>query len=238
MTEMKRRYFIAALCILSFLAAQTFQELAYSFWIPAANSAQDDLLSRLLTIDKIRALLLMGSIVFLIVPYTVIAMRYRKVAPVASVVGLLFVAAFIGFEISARSIEFFVISRHWAPQFHDAGSGAVRDTVLRHFAVWNEMVQGWYFPLMLSYMLSSCAFAFASLKENDGWAEVATIAFSLNVLRLLGRMLSTYAGQTWLSGLNDKLYFPAVFVINGLLLAWLFHLAKTGTEPQNLAGVE
>ena len=68
--------------------------------------------------------------------------------------------------------------------------------------------------------------------------RLATTAFTLNALRLLGRILSTFAGQTWPSGLDDKFYFPAVFVINALLVAWLFHLAKTYNEAQNLAGVE
>ncbi|HEX7159321.1 MAG TPA: hypothetical protein VF214_09920 [Edaphobacter sp.] len=236
MAEMRRRYFAAALCILAFLIAQTFQELAFLFWIPAANSVQDDLATRLLTIDKIRALLVMGSIGLLIIAYVVIALRYRRVAPIASLLGLIFGAAFVGFEVVARSIDFFVVGRHWAQQFHDAAPGPVSDAVLQRFSLWNEMVQGWYFPQMLSHMLCSSAFAFATLKETGSWARLATTAFTLNALRLLGRILSTFAGVTWLSGLNDKFYFPAVFVINSLLVGWLLHLAKTGMEPPNAPG--
>jgi hypothetical protein len=38
--------------------------------------------------------------------------------------------------------------------------------------------------------------------------------------------------------LERQVLLPAVFVINALLVAWLFHLAKTDNEAQNLAGVE
>jgi hypothetical protein len=218
-------YLLAALCVLVFILAQTFQELSFRFWIPASKTLQDDLLTHLLTADQVRALAVMGSILLLALPFTVVALRYREIAPIASTLGLIFAAAFIGFEISDRSIDFFVIGRHWAHQFQDA-AGPERETLLRRFALWNEIVEGWYFPLMLSYLLSSCLFAFAVFKDKDSWRGVATIAFSLNALRLLGRILSTFAGQTWLAGLNDSFYFPAVATINLLLFAWFLHLAR------------
>ena len=58
------------------------------------------------------------------------------------------------------------------------------------------------------------------------WYRLATLAFVLNALRLLGRLLSTFAGQAWLSGLNDRFYFPAVLVINAMLALWFVRLAK------------
>lgn len=33
-------------------------------------------------------------------------------------------------------------------------------------------------------------------------------------------------GQTWLASLNDSAYYPAVLVVNGLLLAWFILEAK------------
>ncbi len=61
MNRESRRYLLAGLCILLFLAAQTFQALAYWFWIPASHDPQDDLLVYLLRVDQIRALLVMGA---------------------------------------------------------------------------------------------------------------------------------------------------------------------------------
>src|SRR5262245_11992577 len=97
------------------------------------------------------------------------------------------------------------------------------------------MARGWYFPLMLSYLLSSCAFAMATWKTKgkNGWYLLAPIAFVLNAFRLTGRLLSNYAGQTWLNGLNERLYFPTVLTINTLLLIWFLLLAKrAGAEGE------
>ncbi len=58
------------------------------------------------------------------------------------------------------------------------------------------------------------------------WHRLAILAFVLNTLRLLGRLLNTFAGQAWLSGLNDRFYFPAVLVINAVLALWFVRLAK------------
>ncbi len=198
------------------VAAQTFQALAYWFCIPASQGPQDDLHIYLVPIDKVRAILIMGTIVVLLVPFVVIALRYFKVAPLASVLGVIFGAAFIGFELSHRSIDFFVIGAHLAPQFA-AASTPERDMLLQRFIVWNEMAHGWYFPLMLSYLLASCAFAVATWTDRlkGHWYYLAPIAYILNALRLLGRILSTFAGQRWLDSFNDQLYFPIVFVING-----------------------
>jgi hypothetical protein len=148
---------------------------------------------------------------------------------VVSILGLWFGAAFVGLEIVHRSVDFFVIGMKWAPQFKQAAP-AEQDVILHRYAMWNEMIQGWFFPLMLSYLLASCCFAFVTAKERQGWYWLAPIAYSLNALRLLGRMLSTFAGQAWLSDLNDKLYFPVVFVINVLLVLWFYSLARRSSS--------
>jgi hypothetical protein len=237
----RRRYIAAGVCILLFIAAQAFQEASYRFWIPASHGPQDDLLAYLLPVDRARAILIAATIVALIVPYAVIALRYVSVAPVMAMVGLVFGSAFIGFEIAHRSMDFFVVGMKWAREFAATGAGPERNIILQRFALWNEMVQGWYFPLMLSFLLASCAFATATWKDrNRGWwYYLAPIAFGLNALRLLGRMLSTFAGQAWLDGLNNNLYFPAVFTINTLLAVWFFRLAgehgefpSSGTRPR------
>jgi hypothetical protein len=40
-----------------------------------------------------------------------------------------------------------------------------------------------------------------------------------------------FAGQKWLDALNNRLYFPAVLVINLLLSAWFFYLAVHPHQP-------
>src|SRR5271157_2251194 len=99
MHKTESRHIAAGLCILAFVCAQTFQELAYWLWIPAPHGLKDELQTYLLAVDQARALLVGGTILLLIVPYAVIALRYMKNAPMASLLGLIFGAAFIGFEI-------------------------------------------------------------------------------------------------------------------------------------------
>jgi len=227
MTKSNDGYFVAGVCVLAFILAQTFQEVAYRFSIPASHGPVDDLRAYLLKVDQARAAMVGGTILLLLVPYIVIAFRYIKTSPVTAVLGLIFGVAFVEFEITQRSIDFFVIGDQWAHQFQNA-SGIEREIILNRFALWNEMAVGWTFPLRLSALLASCCFLAATLTDSGKgvWHLLAPVAFALNALRLLGRLLSTFAGQTWLDGFNGRFYFPTVFVINSLLALWFFHHAR------------
>jgi hypothetical protein len=220
-------YLAAAGCLLLFLATQTFQEIVYRFWIPVSHSPQDDLLVYLLPVERTRAILLIVSITALIVPFVVIALRCFRVAPVASTCGLVFGAAFICFELSQRGVDFSMVGQTWAVQFAQTNSGAEREAILRRFELWNEIVRGWYFPLLLTYLLSSLSFAIATWKDSaaNRWLRLAPAAFVVNAARLIGRLLSSYAGQEWLNGFNGSLYFPTVVTDGILLAAWFFFLA-------------
>jgi hypothetical protein len=155
--------------------------------------AAGDLLIYLLPIDRIRAILILSTLIVLIVPFVVIALRYFKAAPLTSIMGVVFGAAFIGFEISHRSIDFFFVGGRWAPQFANAASAVDRDLVVQRFASWNDIAHAWFFPLMLSFLLASCCFAVATWSDRNrgGWYYLAPIAFAINALRLLARILST-----------------------------------------------
>ncbi len=214
------------MCVLFFVAAQTFQSLAYWLWIPAASNPQAELLTYLLRTDHIRAWAIMSTILLLIVPYAVIAMGFRRLAPLASVLGLIFAVGFIGFEVSIRSIDYFVVGQHWARQLQAATDPAEQHRIVENFALWNDVVRACYFPLLLTYLLSSCAFAIATWRGTGLGELLGPCSFALNALRLLGRLLSTFAGQAWLNAFSDSAYFPLVLVVNLMLTVWLFHLAK------------
>jgi len=76
------RYFWAGICVVLFLGAQLFQEIALRFWIAAPRTSSEELLTYLNSTDKARALLVMGGIVVLLVPYIVLALRYFSAQPV------------------------------------------------------------------------------------------------------------------------------------------------------------
>jgi hypothetical protein len=226
MSMTEANYLIAGICVLAFLAAQAYQHLAYASWIPAPTGPDDELRNYLLPVDRVRALLVGGTILALLVPYAVLAIRYSGAAPVVSVLGLVFGAGFVGLEVTQRSIDFFVVGEKWARQMGSA-SDLERLSILRRFALWNELTRGWYFPLLLTHLLASVCFLAATWTElgKGGWFYFAPVAFALNALRLAGRIAGTYAGVAWLEPLNRRLYFPAVLVINLLLTAWFFYLA-------------
>jgi len=230
-----QQYLWAGICVSVFLAAQVFQEIAYRFWIPAARTAPEELLIYLNSFDKARALAVMAGIVVLLVPYAVLALRYFRMRPVLSMMGLLFGAAFVGFEVAHRSLDFFVVGGTWARQLQSVSDPGIRDEILKKFAVWSEGVHGWYFPLLMSHLLASCIFAVLTASEwSQGiWSRLATVAFALNAVRLLGRALSMFGGWKWLDPLNDWLYFPAVFVINAMLAAWFFFLTQQRDESSS-----
>jgi hypothetical protein len=228
----RNSYFAGAMCLVFFLASQAFQEIAYRFWIRTPHTPQDELLIYLLKIDQVRAFLVLAGILALAVPFCVIAIRCLRAAPLASTLGLTFGAAFIFFELSQRAAEILVVGQNWANTFSHALSASERDAILQRFAAWNEAAAPLTFCLRLSYLLGSLAFARATWKAKAParWGYLATVAFLLNALRLLARLLSTFAAQAWLNGFNDQLYFPAVFIIIGMLTLWFFLMARS-CEP-------
>jgi hypothetical protein len=225
MQKEQRRYRLAGFCILFFIAAQTFQELATRFLIPDPHGPEQELLTYLLPMDRIRAFLILASILLLVIPYLTIAMRYWRATPIAAGSGLIAGIGFVGFEFTSRSMDLFVVGQSWAHAFRSSDSPTEKAMILHRYLLWNDVVRGIYFEIMLSFLLASCAFFYATWQDHDRWSRLASLAFALNALRLLGRMSSTFAGLTWLDSLNNSAYFPIVFVINCMLAVWLLRLA-------------
>jgi hypothetical protein len=221
------RYLAATVALFFFLAAQTFQSVAFAYWIPAAQTAQENLATYLLAVDQARAALVGVTILLLIVPYLVIALRYFSRDPVFSLLGFVFGVGFIGAECTQRSIDFFLVGARWARELNDS-SGMTREILLRRFDLWNDITAAWYFPLLLAHLLAACCFLRVTSTEwrRGGWFRLAPCAFLLNALRLAGRMLSMFAGQTWLEGFNGALYFPSVLAVNLLLIGWFLYLCR------------
>ena len=151
------RYTFAAVSLALLILAQTFQELAYRFWIPKSRGPEDDLLIYLQPIERLRAMLVLGTIVLLIVPFAVLALRYTKTAPLASLLGLIFGVGFVGFEFCHRSLDFFLVGGKWAREFTSANL-AERASILARLERWNEISEAWYFPLLLSYLCHPARF--------------------------------------------------------------------------------
>jgi fatty acid desaturase len=128
-------------------------------------------------------------------------------------------------------VDFFVVGQSWAHALQSSNSATEKAVILHRYLLWNDIARGIYFPIMLSYLVSSCAFFYATLGDQDRWAPLARLAFALNALRLVGRIASTFGGQLWLNSLNNSAYFPVVLVINSMIATWLFHLARNPGTP-------
>ncbi len=227
----KKRYLSAAGVLICFLAAQAFQSLASAYWLPSAHSPQQALALYLLPINKLRAVLVGATILGLVFPYLVIALRYIRVDPISSLLGFVFEVGFVGAEIAQRSVDFLLVGDRWARAFQ-GGSAVLQQMLLQRFDVWNELTAAWYFPLLLAHLIASCFFLRATWTEwgRGGWFRLAPCAIFLNALRLLGRIFSLFAGQTWLDAFNNSLYFPLIFSINILLIAWFLNLYRQSSK--------
>jgi hypothetical protein len=203
-----RRYTAGAGGLLAFILAQTFQELAYRFWIPASHGPADDLRIIQLPIDRIRALLILATIVGLLIPYVALAINRFRAAPMASMLGLIGIVVFVIAEAFPRSIDLFVA------------------TDVDRYTMRLAIEHGWFFVTMISYLLASVAWAVATWRDEPRWHWLAPGAFALNALRLVGRIASTFGGLTWLDALNAQAYYPAVLVVNGMLVAWFVLQAR------------
>jgi hypothetical protein len=78
MTGQGRQALFAGLCVLAFLATQTFQQVALWLWIPGPLNLRDELVTYALPVDQVRAILVPVGLILLIVPYCVVALRYNR----------------------------------------------------------------------------------------------------------------------------------------------------------------
>ena len=225
--QLSARHFRLAgtgLCV--FMAAQVFQALCFIFWFPETQAAAEDFAVRMGWLDKTRALAVLFSIVALAVTYAVFALDRFAKAPLASLLAFTFTMFFVVFELLHRGLDFVMVSQQWAGAFASATDPAVRDDLAQRHEFWGSFTNAIYLPLMLSGLVAWICFAIATWNAGSGWMKLASIAFTLNALRTLGRLLGNYTGVGWFDFLDSfTLYLVLVFLINGMLAVWLFRRA-------------
>lgn len=222
-----RHYQLAGAGLCVFMAAQVFQAVCFLVWLPETQTAAQDFAVRTGLLDRSRALAVLFSIVALAVTYAVIAMDRFARAPLASLLGFTFTMFFIVFELLHRGVDFVMVSQQWAGAFATATDLASRDTLTQRHEFWGSFTGAIYFPLMLSGFLAWTCLAIATWKAGSGWLRLASIAFTLNALRTLGRIMSMYSGVGWFDFLDGfALYLVFVFLVNGMLATWLFLKAR------------
>lgn len=222
----------AGLCV--FLAAQVFQALCFIFWFPETQAAAEDFAVRAGLLDRTRALAVLFGIAALAVTYAVFALDRFAKAPLASLLGFTFCMFFVVFEFLHRGVDFVMVSQQWANAY--AAEPALRGVLAERHEFWNSFTSAIYFPLMLSGLIAWTCFAIATWNAGPGWLRLASIAFTLNALRTLGRLLGSYTGVDWFDFLDSfTLYLILVFLINGMLATWLFKRAAAIDKTPALA---
>jgi hypothetical protein len=208
---------LAAAGSAAFVVAQLIQR-ALGLWGPRAA---DEILQRLLPTDQLRLALVGGTIGLLPVAYAAVYLQTRRAAPGAALLGLIAGCGFVGFELAYRSIDLLVVSRSWAP------AAAAGTLPAARFALWDELVQAWYLPLLLLHAGSSAGFAVATAARGDRWLSFALAA---NAVRAVLRSLQMNAGLTVLAPLNAALYLPVTLACYGGLALWLTREARRGGQ--------
>lgn len=222
----------AALCV--FVAVQIFQALCFIFWFPETQAAAEDYAVRIGWLDRTRALAVLFGIAGLAVTYAVFALDRFAKAPLASLLAFTFCMFFVVFEFLHRGVDFVMVSQQWANAY--AAEPALRGVLAERHEFWNSFTSAIYFPLMLSGLLAWTCFAIATWKAGSGWMRLASIAFAINALRTLGRLLGSYTGIGWFDFLNGlTVYLIFVFLINTMLVAWLFKRAAVADKAPALA---
>jgi hypothetical protein len=214
-------YRFATACCAYYVIAQIIQEAAFQHGINDAATGEQGILQRLLPLDQFRLSVILLSFFPILVAFAAVALRRIRSSPAAAPLGFSFSFLFVATEVSARSIDLFLVSRKWATEYHSATSPAIQQLIAARIQLWEESLGAFYFVLLAGHLLASTCFAIATW-DDDRWNRIVSIAFILNAVRLASRVAEGYLGQRWLDPVNDAVYFPAVALIFGSLTAWLW----------------
>jgi hypothetical protein len=214
-------YRLATACCACYVIAQAIQQTAFRHGINDAATGERAILQRLLPLDQFRLWVILLSFFPILVAFAAVALRRVRSSPAAALLGFTFSFLFVAAEISARSIDLFLVSRKWAVEFDSATSPAVQQLIAGRMQLWEASVGAFYFVLLAGHLLASTCFAIAAW-DDDRWNRIVAVAFILNAVRLASRLIEGYMGQQWLDPVNGAVYFPAVALIFGTLTAWLW----------------
>jgi hypothetical protein len=198
-------YRVGSIAAFAYVAAQIAQRLIRI----AMGDQPDPLLTRLETLDVVRASVIWLS--FWALPVAFYAL-YRRLAGRFLHLALLGLAAslfFVACELFYRTIDLFVVTRHWAANPELAG----------RVALWNDVVDGWYVMLLAAHVIGLAAFAGALGLRGGRLERIAAAAIAAYTLVSVMR-LAAYAVPT-LEPICAALYFPtavACFAAIGVTL--------------------
>lgn len=223
-----------ALCCVYYIAAQLIQWVTFYHGINATATGVAEIVQHGTWLDQFRQwlILLSFTLIPILAAYAGVAVQRFRKRPAASLLGFAFACLFVGTEAAIRSVDLFLISWRWVPEYNSAASEAIRQAVVARVQIWDDAVSALYFALLGADMLASISFAVATWDTDDRWNRIVAVGFAANALECASRLASDYFGQTWLGAANYVAYFPIVILAYGSLSVWLWR--QTG--PVTVSG--
>jgi hypothetical protein len=222
-------YRLAAVCCVYYVAAQLLQEIVFHLGVNDSASGEAEILQRLTFLDQFRAVaLLLGfTLIPILAAYAGVALCRYALRPAASLLGFAYAVLFVGSEAGVRSIDLFLVSKHWAAAYHATADATIRAGIAGRIQTWDDTVGAFYYALLGAHLLSSLCFALATWDWERFWDRAVAIGFAATTVECASRLAEGYLGQTWLSRLNYGAYFPIVVLNFGTLAVWLWRQAAT-----------
>lgn len=219
-------YRFASVCAASYVVAQIIQNFTFHHGISDSPVGEQAILQRLMPLDQFRLTVILLSFFPITVAFSAVALRQARVRPASSVLGFSFSFLFVIAEIVNRSIDLFVLSKHWAVQYQSTASLAAKQLIAERIQAWGESFTGYYFIIRIGLFLGCLCFAVATWDRRQRWNQFIAIVFAANAARAAGRLAEDFMGQAWLAPVNDAIYFPASVLIYGSLAVWLWKQAQ------------
>lgn len=208
----------AAIVAIGYIAIQSFQWFVFS-QLPATDGPAEALLQGPLPLNLARAVLMLLAffgLAYLFLVCCVIAFRRRPLAAIAAFLGFF---VFCLLEVQLRSVELFFVYLE-LPERYQAATAVEQARILELQATFQSVQHALYFPLGLSWVLGSVALCLGLGGHRLDW--LAQLAFGINALRLMLRMLDVYVfGGPHFDQLYGTLYLPLVYLTFVPVAAWL-----------------
>jgi hypothetical protein len=210
---------VAAIVSLVYIIAQSFQSYVFTV-LPEPGSTLEAFIQDSSSLNIWRSSILLLSFWGLIYLFLVLCANSFTRRPIATALAFVGLFIFCQIEILLRSVELFYVQIHLPGLYRATLIAADRHAIIGIVDGFHAVQSALYFPLLFSQFLGSvilaCAFDYRSRVD---WLLIA--ALSLNALRLVTRMAGMFLDVQALNDFSNQFYLIFVYLIFGLIAAWL-----------------
>jgi hypothetical protein len=218
---------IAAACLfVAYAAAQLIQEVILAGAPPESELANAYTFA-LSPLDRFRAIFLYASFFGLLAGYAVVFRRLR--ASGWALVGLLWIALFLGLELVNRAVELVTLAEWQRAWLATASASVERGSLAARIHAIESLQRAAYLPLLAAHGLASLAFGLAA-RGRDRWSRWVRWGFALNFARASIRFGAMQLGLVLLAPVAAAIYLPLTLFHSLAVAAWLAFGRERGIE--------